>query len=72
MGPENLRPTGVRSPEAPGRSGHPQEGYDTDICLDALRKTTKICNQNRPRSFGDYDRTLLNNSVQAVTPKAIS
>jgi len=41
-GSGNFPPTGVRSPDVPGRSGHPdhQEGYNTDICLDALRKTT--------------------------------
>ena len=66
-GSGNFPPTGVRSPDAPGRSGHPghQEGYDTDICLEALRKTTKICNQNYSCSLGDCNRTLLNNNVEA-------
>jgi len=32
----NFPPTGVISPDAPGRSGHPghQEEYGTDICLE--------------------------------------
>lgn len=69
-GSGNFPPTGLISPDNPGRSGHPGhgEGYDIDICLEALRNTTKICNKNRPRSLGDYNRTLLNNSVEALTP----
>jgi len=71
----NIPPTGVRSPDAPGRSGHPvyQEEYRTDICLEP--KGTKKNHEDmqlKSSSLGDYNGVLLNNSVEALTTKAIA